>query len=99
MASGAAGFGLAPWGTRAGRRRDEVGLTSVVGDSVRDIEEGTEASLGSPPRIEDAHLLRVWIDADVRAVHLADHQHAYRLIAAVAIPMGTPLAARQRDDI
>src|SRR5437868_7008592 len=79
-------------------RFDETRLAAVVGNRVTYVEEPTEASLTPPSCIEDAYLARIGIHADVRPIHLADHERLRRLRAAVFKPMGTALAARERDD-
>jgi hypothetical protein len=66
-----------------------------IGDGVIDIEQGAEPALGARPGVEDSDLVGVRIDADVRAVDLADHQHADRLVAIVPVAVRAALAARE----
>ena len=84
-------------GARFGR--NDLGPTAVVGDSVGDVEQGSESALGAPTGVKDADLICIGVDADVRTVHLADQEHAHRLIAVVAITMSTALATWEGDDL
>lgn len=95
-------YSLSRWrGPWAWRRRHDLcpAETAVVGDGISDIEQGSEAPPGPLASVEDADLVGVWIDADVRAVHLADHQHPHRPVTVVAVSVRTALAAREGDDL
>src|SRR5262245_48903871 len=85
--------------TRTGGGRDELGVAAVVAESVVDPEARAEAPFLATAGVEDPDLVRVRVDADVRAVHLADDEHPHDLLCVVAEAVRAALTARERDHL